>query len=216
MFHQLIRIIPSTPAALSYPVIRVDRVSTPQSQAIENDGNASLSLGTFTLISNSALDPASTTCAASLSLAVNQSCMLGVEFAPTVTGMRVTGSLSLTSTSPNSPEIVNVSGQVLAVQPTTMTLTSSVNPAALNVPVTFTAVVSNSLPVAATGPVNFLDGTVQIGTGTLNTAGLATFTTSGLKTGSHSITAVYAGDSNNGASTSPALAETSSSRPRRR
>ena len=207
MFHQLIRIIPSNQAALSYPVIRVDRVSTPQSQAIENDGNASLSLGTFTLISNSALDPASTTCAASLSLAVNQSCMLGVEFAPTVTGMRVTGSLSLTSTSPNSPEIVNVSGQVLAVQPTTMTLTSSVNPAALNVPVTFTAVVSNSLPVAATGPVNFLDGTVQIGTGTLNTAGLATFTTSGLKTGSHSITAVYAGDSNNGASTSPALAE---------
>ena len=97
---------------------------------------------------------------------------------------------------------------MLAVQPTTMTLTSSVNPGTLNVPVTFTAVVSNQLPIAATGPVNFLDGTVQIGTGTLNTAGLATFTTSSLKTGTHSITAVYAGDSNNGASTSPALAET--------
>jgi hypothetical protein len=141
-------------------------------------------------------------------LPVNQACVLGVEFAPTITGDPVSGSLSVTSNSPNGPEIVNVSGQVLAVQPTTMTLTSSLNPAALNVPVTFTAVVSNQLPVAATGPVNFLDGTVQIGAGTLNTAGLATFTTSSLKTGAHSITAVYAGDSNNGASTSPALAET--------
>jgi hypothetical protein len=208
MFHQLIRIIPSNQAALAYPEIRVDRVSTPLSQAIENDGNASLNLGAFTLISNSALDPVSTSCSPSQSLPVNQSCVFGVEFAPTVTGNPVVGSLSITSTSPNSPEIINVSGQVLAVQPTTMTLTSNVNPAALNTAVTFTAVVSNQLPVAATGPVNFLDGTVQIGTGNLNTAGLATFTTSNLKTGSHSITAVYAGDSNNGASTSPALAET--------
>jgi hypothetical protein len=55
MFHQLIRIIPSNQAALSYPEIRVDRVSTPQLQAIENDGNASLTLGAFTPISNSAL-----------------------------------------------------------------------------------------------------------------------------------------------------------------
>ena len=207
MFHQLIRVVNSNQAALSYPVIRVDRVSTPLSETIENDGNANLSLGAVTLMSNSALDPGSTTCAAGQALAVSQTCALGVEFAPTVVGNPVTGSLTVATTSPNTPETVNVSGQVLAVQPTTMTLTSSVNPAALNVPVTFTAAVSNSLSVAATGPVNFLDGTVQIGTGTLNTAGVATFITSSLKTGSHSITAVYAGDSNNGASTSPALAE---------
>jgi hypothetical protein len=207
MFHQLIRMVAANAAALGYLELRVDRVSAPQPQSVENDGNATLNFTGFNLVSNSALDPASTTCAISQSVPVNQTCVLGVEFAPTVTGMLVTGSLSVTSNAPDSPGIVNLSGQVLAVQPTQATLTSSANPATLGTAVTFTAVVSNAQPIAATGTVNFFDGVVQIGSAALNATGVAAFSTSTLTTGSHSITAVYGGDSQNGAATSPALAE---------
>jgi hypothetical protein len=55
--------------------------------------------------------------------------------------------------------------------------------------------------------VTFFDGGTQIGTGTL-AAGTATFTTSSLAVGSHSITAKYGGDPNNVASTSAALTQT--------
>ena len=207
MFHQLIRMVASNAAALSYPAIRVDRVSAPQPQTVENDGNAALDFTAFTPVSNSQLDSASTTCATSQPVPVNQTCALGVDFAPTVTGLLVTGSLSVTSNAADSPGIINLSGQVLAVQPTSTTLTSSSNPASLGTAVTFTAVVSNALPVAATGTVNFLDGTTQIGSAALNGTGVATFSTSALTPGTHNITAVYGGDSQNGACTSPALAE---------
>jgi hypothetical protein len=207
MFHQLIRIVASNAAALAYVEMRVDRVSAPQPQAIEDDGNATLNFSAFNLVSNSALDPASTTCAISLAVQVNQTCLLGVEFAPTVTGLLVEGSLSVASNAPDSPGIINLSGQVLAVQPTTATLTSSANPATLGTAVTFTAVVSNSLPAAATGTVNFFDGTAQIGSAALNATGVAAFSTPALTAGSHSITAVYGGDSQNAAATSAALVE---------
>jgi hypothetical protein len=55
--------------------------------------------------------------------------------------------------------------------------------------------------------VTFLDGTTQLGTGTLS-SGTATFQTSSLTAGTHSITASYAGQSNFKASTSTSLTET--------
>src|SRR5262249_20276885 len=44
-------------------------------------------------------------------------------------------------------------------------------------------------------------------TGTLNAAGQATFTTSALSVGTHSITATYSGDANNATSTSAPLSQ---------
>ena len=207
MFHQLIRMVAANSAALSYLEMRVNRVSAPQPEGIENDGNATLNFSGFNLVSNSALDAASTTCALSQAVPVDQTCVLGVEFAPTVTGLLVQGALSVTSNAPDSPGVVNLSGQVLSVQPTTATVTSSANPASLGTAVTFTAVVSNSLPVAATGTVVFFDGATQIGSAALNATGVAAFSTSTLTTGSHSITAVYGGDNQNAAATSPALVQ---------
>lgn len=82
--------------------------------------------------------------------------------------------------------------QVVSKGTTTLTLTSSVNPSAVNQPVTFTATV----PSTATGTVTFKNGTTAIGTSTVN-SGVATVTTSTLPIGSDTITATYSGDSNN-------------------
>ena len=207
MFHQVIRMVSANLTPLGYPVMRVGRVSAPESATIENDGNAALTFSAFNLVSNSALDSASTTCSLTQSVVVNQTCALGVEFAPSVTGTLVTGSLSVSSNAANSPSVADLSGQVLSVQPTQVTLTSSSNPATLGTAVTFTAVVSNSLTIPPTGTVNFLDGTVQIGTASLDATGLAAISTSTLAAGSHTITAVYSGDSQNAAATAPALTE---------
>ncbi len=76
--------------------------------------------------------------------------------------------------------------------------------------VTFQATVAVSSPGAGrpTGTVTFMDGTTTLGTGTLSTSGgvtTATFTTSTLALGSHSITAAYSGDTDDIISTSPVL-----------
>lgn len=86
-----------------------------------------------------------------------------------------------------------------------VTLGTSMNPAMLQTPVTFTAIVSATAGTP-TGSVNFLDGTTVLGSGTL-TAGTATFTISSLTAGSHSISVVYSGDSNFAGSSSVVTAQ---------
>lgn len=88
----------------------------------------------------------------------------------------------------------------LAKAMTTTTLVSSMNPSVSGKPVAFTAVVS-SLAGTPTGKIKYLNGTTVLATLTL-TSGSAQYTTSQLKPGADSITAVYEGDSNNGGSTS--------------
>jgi len=85
-----------------------------------------------------------------------------------------------------------------------VSVASSLNPSTYGSSVKFTATVT---PSAATGTVTFKDGSTTLGTGTLS-GGKATYTTSALTTGSHSMTAVYGGDSNYNGSTSSALTQT--------
>jgi hypothetical protein len=87
---------------------------------------------------------------------------------------------------------------------TTTTLASSSPVSAFGQSVTFTATVS---PPAATGTVQFFDGADALGTVAL-AGGQASLTTAALAVGTHSITASYSGDTNDTASTSPALAQT--------
>src|SRR5260370_665925 len=81
-------------------------------------------------------------------------------------------------------------------------LTSSPNPATFGQSVTFTATVSSSTTGTPTGIVQFFDGSMQIGTGTLNANGHAAFSTPSLSVGLHPITANYLGDTNFTGSTS--------------
>ncbi len=97
----------------------------------------------------------------------------------------------------------------VAKGPGTVTLTSSANPATLSQPVTFTAVVNTG----ATGTVTFYDGATVLGVGTISGAGVATFTTSTLGSGTHSITAVSSGDATYGSGTSAPLNQVVSKTP---
>ncbi|HEX7895668.1 MAG TPA: Ig-like domain-containing protein, partial [Terriglobales bacterium] len=85
----------------------------------------------------------------------------------------------------------------------TITLASDANPAHLSESVTFTASVTSSL-ATPTGSVDFYDGATLLGSGTL-ASGAATYATSSLVAGTHSITAQYAGDANFLAATSSAV-----------
>lgn len=94
------------------------------------------------------------------------------------------------------------------LNPTTTQLSSSRNPSTLGQPVTFTATVtSNAAAGNPTGSVTFFDGGAGIGEGTLSGEGVATFTTSSLAVGSHTITAKYNGDDNFSSSTSTPLTQ---------
>jgi hypothetical protein len=78
---------------------------------------------------------------------------------------------------------------------TQLKLSSSANPSTLGQPVTFTLTVAPTFPEVGTphGMVGFKDGTQTIGTAPL-ASGQASFTTSDLAVGSHTIRAIYSGD----------------------
>src|SRR6266403_5059319 len=104
------------------------------------------------------------------------------------------------STSPALMQTVNKAANSTSVA-------SSNNPSISGATVTFTATVISSATGAPTGTVTFQDGAATLGTGMLS-GGTATLSTSALAGGAHSITAVYAGDTNFASSTSPALMQT--------
>jgi hypothetical protein len=91
---------------------------------------------------------------------------------------------------------------------TTTAVSSSANPSVFSQPLTFTATVAAPGGAVPTGTVTFNDGATTLGTGTLDGNGRATFTTSTLTFGSHSITAAYGGGPNFNTSTSAALVQT--------
>jgi len=91
---------------------------------------------------------------------------------------------------------------------TTTTLISSQNPANFGASVTFTATVTTAGTHLPTGTVTFNDNGTALGSPVaLNGSQVATFATSTLTSGTHSITAVYGGDSSNAGSTSAVLSQ---------
>ena len=92
--------------------------------------------------------------------------------------------------------------------PTTTALESSLNPSTFAQSVTLTATVS---PSTATGNVTFYDGSTSLGVDAL-TSGVASLSLTTLSVGSHPLTAVYGGDSNEGTSTSAILTQTVNAR----
>jgi hypothetical protein len=90
---------------------------------------------------------------------------------------------------------------------TTTGLSSNAASAVYGQNVTFTAQVTSSSGVPS-GTVTFMDGATTLSSSTLNSSGIATYSTTALSGGSHSITAVYGGDATHQTSTSAVVGET--------
>jgi hypothetical protein len=104
--------------------------------------------------------------------------------------------------SPNVSVLLNNSG----APPTTTTLVSSLNPASMRTPVTYTATVTSQDGGAVTGTVTFQDGVSTIATVPLAN-NKATYSTTYTRGGAHTITATYSGDLHHMGSTSVSLIE---------
>jgi len=123
----------------------------------------------------------------------------------------------LNNTAAAAPLDTNAQGQLAptstSTTPTTVgtttSLVSSLNPSQAGQAVTFTATVLASTSGAGTptGTVTFKDGSTVLGAVAVDASGKAVVTTSGLSSGSHSITAQYGGDARFTASTSQALTQ---------
>jgi hypothetical protein len=121
-----------------------------------------------------------------------------------------TGTVDVTATTPNRTSATTAADRFTYLTAnTTVTSTSSQRPSEVGQPVTFTATMTG---VSPTGTVTFKDGSTVLGTATLNASGQATFTTSSLNVGTHSIAATYNGDANNSPSTSAVLLQTVNAR----
>ena len=106
----------------------------------------------------------------------------------------------LTSTSSALAQTVNKAETVT-------TVVSSLNPSTHGHSVTFTAHVHADSGPTPTGSVTFKDGSTTLGSGTVDSSGNATFSTSTLAVGTHSITAAYGGSTTDATSTSTALSQ---------
>jgi hypothetical protein len=114
-----------------------------------------------------------------------------------------------------------VTQTVTSAAATTTVLTSSPNPSLLGQSVMLTAtVVKSSGSGTPTGTVDFYLGTptgthTLLGTGTLNSSGKATLSTTTLPAGTDTLYAVYVGNASFASSTSPTIIETVVSPPKR-
>jgi sugar lactone lactonase YvrE len=202
----------SDPPTLNFASTAVGLTSSdsPQTITLWNIGNASLTFpipasGTNPSIStNFSLDTSgSAACpqigssaASAGALAAGTSCTFSINFVPSVAGS-VSGSLvlndnNLNGTNTNQTISLNGTGTGGTVVGTTTVLGSSQNPSSYSQSVMITATVAATSGTATpTGTVQFsVDGS-SVGSVVTLSSGTATYTTSTLAAGTHSITAVY-------------------------
>ncbi len=216
-FDHLIRKVSANQATLFFqPELWQNQVSSPQNQAIENDGNVALTFSAVSPDANAAVASSGTTCTTTSSIAVDASCVVAAEFAPTSTTLTnpLVGNVSLTGNPADAPLDISVVGQALGLNGAIVTLTSSQNPSAYGQAVTLNVTVKqdpNSTQGTPTGSVTFSDtfqgATTTLGTQTLNGSGNASLQLTSLAVGTHLITANYGGDTFYSASASNPLSQ---------
>lgn len=114
--------------------------------------------------------------------------------------LQTAGSRSVVATDTVTASVTGSANVIVGA--TATIVTSSPNPSAPGTSVTLQATVTPTPPGTPTGDVTFKDGSTTLGTASL-TGGTASLNTSALTSGPHTITAIYNGDANYGASTSP-------------
>src|SRR5579864_765183 len=167
-----------------------------QTVTVTNSGNAALTLSSVAPSSPSFALAPSGTCGVNFPVSVlaSMSCTLDVVFDPASVGL-INASFGVVNNAAGSPQLITVTGTGLQ-DGTTLALVSSQPVSNVNSPVTFTATITPTTPTTAptpTGTVVFSDGATNLGTVNVS-ASAASFTTSTLTAGTHSIAATYSGD----------------------
>jgi len=160
--------------------------------------DGSTELGSFALSGNNASLTTSSLSLGSHSITANYGG--DIAFAPSTSVVLAQQVKTSSGSGPSGPG-------ASAASTTSTSLTSSPNPSSPDQPVTFTATITANGSGTPTGSVTFEDGSNTLGTEALN-GGRANLIISSLAAGSHSITAVYSGDSNFSGSTSAVLDQT--------
>ena len=200
-----------TGASLAFPNTGVGSTSSPQTATVTNIGDLPLVFAanpayTANFSENSGDE---NLCAGSTSLAAGEDCDVSVEFTPQSAGSLSAG-ITLTNNNlngTNATESVAVSGTGTLATTSTV-LAASPNPAIAGQSVLLTASVSPAPTGSPLGSVSFYDGATLLGSGNLNSSGIATFTTSTLPVGANSLTAIYSGNASFATSSSTLYTET--------
>jgi hypothetical protein len=184
-----------SPSSVTFLFQLVGTTSTLKAITLSNSGNSTLYITSIIITGAASGDfvfDSSTTCLVTGgSVARGGSCKIGMRFKPTTGGTR-TASVSISDNASGSPQTIPLNG--VGKYATTTTARSNLNPSTFGQLVTFTATVSSSGGSPPDGEmVTFKNGSTVLGTARLS-GGSASFSTSTLSAGSHTITAVYAGD----------------------
>jgi len=136
---------------------------------------------------NATLDPTLGTATITTSNVVSPSTTISTVYAGATSG----------SSCANAAFTPSSTSTTFTVSQTIVTLTASNSAPNLNQSITLTATVSSPLNNGPfTGTITFLDGKSTLASVAVNASGVATYTTSSLAVGTHSLTASYAGDPN--------------------
>jgi len=184
------------PTSINFGNQTIHATSTVKNVVVSNTVTGNLVLNNIGTTGTNSADFSFTSSPLPITVAPQGKATIGVQFTPSGLGSR-TGSLYIYDDINNGTLLVGLAGN--GANPTTTKLTSSVNPALFGQNVTFTATVACS-SFNPTGTVSFNKGSTVLGAGNLNSAGVATFSTSTLPVGWQTITAVYSSDANCGSS----------------
>jgi hypothetical protein len=213
--NMLVREVQGNFVALNFPApVRQGSASSPQSQPVENDGNAPLDLTTIAVVTpptppNAEVDTAvPNSCTNGQTLAVNADCEVGAVFAPAPTPILTVNTVETSYIdvgedaqpavpAANTPLDIAVVGTAEPANTTTTTVTSSPDPSGFGQNVIFTVTVTTGPGTGSlTGTVSLSDtfggsSTILVSGLALNPSGQATFSIATLAVGQHPITATY-------------------------
>ena len=189
--------------ALTFTSEDVGVASAAQSLTLSNTGTAFISISVVTVSAGYATTAGGTCSHLPITLAAGSSCTANVELLSEMTGP---SKGSIVFSGPGVvPNTILLAGSATS-SPTTVVLSSNVNPALNGQPIVYTAIITPAGIGFPTGTVAFDAAGVPFGAQPLpGGSGAAIATTSTLPTGTDSITAVYSGDPNFTASTSTAI-----------
>ena len=188
------RLRSGTLPTLTFPAEDVGVPSPTQSVTLANTGTASITVSTITASTGFTTATGGTCSALPITLTAGASCTEYLELLPVASGPS-TGSVVF-SGSGVVPQSILLIGSATS-SPTTVTLTTNVNPALAGQPITYTAVVTPTGLGTPTGTIAFDATGAPFSTQTLAPgSATAIAATPALPTGTDTITAAYSGDSN--------------------